>query len=85
MRKGVKKRERETMRSEYDFSGGQRGCFAAQFSKGTNLVLLSPDVAAVFPDSDSVNEALRTLIRVTRSRTSKNSRKSREKTEHRST
>lgn len=52
------------MRAEYDFSGGVRGKYAARFSEGTNLVLLEPDVAARFPDSRSVNEALRALVAV---------------------
>jgi hypothetical protein len=54
---------------EYDFSAlknGVRGKYAARFSAGTNLVLLSPDVAKYFPDEQSVNAALRTLIRVTK-------------------
>jgi hypothetical protein len=44
--------------------GGVRGKYAARFRAGTNLVLLSPDVAEYFPDEQSVNTALRTLIRV---------------------
>jgi hypothetical protein len=49
------------MRAEYDFSKGVRGKYAKRYSSGTNLVRLDPDVAAFFPDSDAVNEALRTL------------------------
>jgi hypothetical protein len=52
------------MRRAYDFSGGVRGKYAARFAEGTNLVLLEPDVAARFPDSRSVNEALRALVAV---------------------
>lgn len=37
-----------------------------EYKKGTNLVLLSPDVAKAFPDDDSVNEALRGLMKITR-------------------
>lgn len=51
------------MLEEYDFHGGRRGVYAARYAEGTNLVALAPDVAAVFPDSDAVNEALRTLIK----------------------
>ena len=58
--------DRDTMRPEYDFSKGVRGVTAAQFGQGTNVVLLDPDVAEVFPDSVAVNEALRTLARLTR-------------------
>lgn len=54
------------MSDEYDFRGGRRGVYAERYAQGTNLVALSPDVAAVFPDSESVNEALRTLVRVAR-------------------
>lgn len=51
--------------SEYDFSGGVRGKYAARHAEGTNTVLLEPDVLRFFPDSRSVNEALRLLIRAT--------------------
>jgi hypothetical protein len=50
------------MRSEYDFSGGIRGKHAALYKEGTNIVVIDPDVAKVFPDSVSVNEALRALL-----------------------
>lgn len=49
---------------DYDFSDGVRGKYAARFAAGTNVVVLSPDVAEVFPDSEAVNEALRTLVRI---------------------
>jgi len=52
------------MLPEYDFSGGKRGKYAATYAQGTNIVMLPPDVAEVFPDSDSVNAALRTLINI---------------------
>lgn len=50
------------MRPEYDFSGGVRGKYAARYAKGTNIVVLDPDVAKVFPNSAAVNEALRALL-----------------------
>ena len=50
------------MRGEYDFKGGVRGKYVRRFAGGTNLVLLEADVAKVFPDSQSVNEALRDVI-----------------------
>jgi hypothetical protein len=50
------------MLEEYDFSGGVRGKYAGRFSKGSNVVVIEPDVAQVFPDSESVNQALRTLV-----------------------
>ena len=49
---------------DYDFSTGVRGKYAARYAAGTNVVVLSPDVAEVFPDSEAVNEALRTLVRI---------------------
>jgi hypothetical protein len=49
---------------DIDFSGGVRGKYAARFAEGTNLVALSPDVAEIFPDFIAVNEALRTLARI---------------------
>jgi hypothetical protein len=64
--KVMKKRHSEEgheMRPEYDFSGGVRGKYAAQYAAGTNLVRLEPDIAAVFPDSESVNAALRMVMR----------------------
>ena len=52
------------MRAEYDFSGGVRGKYYKQYTEGTNVVLLEPDVAEVFRDSESVNQALRVLIEI---------------------
>ena len=57
----------EEMRKEYrreDLGKGVRGKYLAEYKKGTNLVLLSPDVAAAFPDDASVNDALRGLMKV---------------------
>lgn len=56
----------DEMRDEYDFSGGVRGKFYKEYMKGTNVVLLDADVAEVFRDSEAVNQALRTLITITR-------------------
>ena len=49
------------MRSEYDFSGGVRGKYAARYAEGSNVVVLDPDVAKVFSNAESVNRALRAL------------------------
>lgn len=57
-----KANENDYMRPEYDFSGGVRGKHYRAYQKGTNLVLLDPDVAKVFKDSESVNHALRMLM-----------------------
>ena len=51
---------------EYDFSKGVRGKYAERYAAGSNVVVLSPDVAELFPDSQSVNEALRALVRIAR-------------------
>ena len=58
-------RENDEMKPEYDFSNGRRGEYASRYARGTNVILLDADVHAVFRDSHAVNEALRTLIRVT--------------------
>ena len=50
------------MLKEYDFSTGVRGKYAKQYQKGTNVVVLDSDVAKYFPDHESVNEALRSLL-----------------------
>lgn len=55
------------LRAEYDpalIRKGIRGKYAAAYRKGTNLVLLAPDVATAFPTTESVNEALRLLMKV---------------------
>jgi hypothetical protein len=58
------KKYEDTMRPEYDFSGGQRGKYANRFPQDVVMVPLAPDVAAAFPNADAVNEALRVLIKV---------------------
>jgi hypothetical protein len=60
--KKPKEPEVHEMKPEYDFSQGVRGKHAASFAKGTNIVVLDPDVAKVFRDSESVNETLRALL-----------------------
>jgi len=56
------------MLDEYDFSNGVRGKYVDRFAKGSNVVVLDPDVAQVFPDSESVNQALRALAEIIRNR-----------------
>lgn len=53
----------EEPKSEYDFSRGDRGKYAKRYEKGTNVVVLDPDVAAAFPTAEAVNEALRARLR----------------------
>ncbi len=52
----------EEMMPEYDFSKGVRGKYARRYAEGTNVVVLAPDLARIFPDSESVNRALRLLV-----------------------
>jgi hypothetical protein len=53
----------DELRPEYDFRGGVRGKYAERFREGTNIVVLDPDVAAEFKDSQTVNDALRGLLK----------------------
>ena len=53
----------DDLRPEYDFRGGVRGKYVERFRQGTNIVVLDPDVAAEFKDSQSVNDALRTILK----------------------
>ena len=62
--------ERDTMRPEYDFSKAVRGVTAARYARGTNIVAVDPEVLDVFPDSATVNAALRALAPVLRQRKS---------------
>ena len=59
------------MLDEYDFSGGVRGKYASRFAQGANVVVLDPDVAEAFPDSESVNTALRALAGIIQQQTEK--------------
>ena len=56
------------MLEEYDFSEGIRGKYAKSYSKGTNIVIIDPDVVEFFPDENSVNDALRSLIPIIKKR-----------------
>jgi hypothetical protein len=61
--------KKDEMRAEYvreDLGEGIRGKYYERYHKGTNLILLDPDVAAAFPTSESVNQALRSLIELAR-------------------
>jgi len=65
MKKTSMQRTGDTLRSEYDLSrlkGGVRGKYYREATAGTNLVLVEPDLAKVFPDTESVNRALRLLV-----------------------
>jgi hypothetical protein len=64
MKKPPSKAGADEMRAEYDFSGGVRGKYVDRYRQGTNVALLDPEVAEAFPDSKSVNDALRALLAV---------------------
>ena len=71
MKKHVEKQTADELRPEYDLArlrGGVRGKYAARFKAGTNLVLLSPDIAEYFPDEQSVNTALRLLVGIAKAK-----------------
>ena len=63
----MKKTNSDDLRKEYnrkDLGKGVRGKYYKEYTKGTNLVLLSPEVAAVFSDDKAVNDALKKLIKI---------------------
>ena len=66
MKRAVRTRPKRDpdMLDEYDFSQGERGKYAKRYAEGTNIIALEPDVAEAFPDSKSVNEALRALVKI---------------------
>ncbi len=64
----------QEMLAEYDFTGGVRGKYSNRFPKGCNAVVLDPDVAQVFTDSESVNQALRALVAIIQSQAGKTQR-----------
>jgi len=67
------------LRPEYDLSqlkGGVRGKYYRKATEGTNLVLIEPELTALFPDTESVNRALRLLADSAASATEKTHRRS---------
>ena len=65
MKKANSSAKSDELRSEYDLSalqGAVRGKYAKRFREGTNLVLLTPEIASYFPDDNSVNAALKSLV-----------------------
>src|SRR5438093_1267454 len=65
----AKRRDDDDLLPEYDFAsmtGGVRGKYVARLRRGSNLVLLDPDVAAAFPSDGAVNEALRGVLNTAR-------------------
>ncbi len=82
MKKAAKRMPRvgpDDILPEYDFSKGRRNPYAGRMVAGSHIIVLEPDVAAVFPDAKAVNGALRALagiIRERRPRTSSSRQKS---------
>jgi len=66
MKKTPEKKTESEMRSEYDFSRGVRGKYARRYVQGTNVVVIEPDVAKVFPSAQDVNRSLRALAGIIR-------------------
>lgn len=66
MKKAINKTAKSEMRAEYDFSGGVRGKYARRYAQGSNVVVLEPDVAKMFPSTESVNSSLRALAGIFR-------------------
>lgn len=66
MKQTSKRGKRASRLREFDFSKGVRGKYARAFFEGTNLVVLDPDVAEIFPTSTAVNDALRALAKIVR-------------------
>lgn len=61
MKKTCSQSVADGMRDEYDFKGGIRGKYARRYARGSNVVVLEPDVAKVFSGSDKVNRSLRAV------------------------
>lgn len=64
--------ESNEMRPEYDFSAGVRGKHHKEYEQGSNLILLEPDLAEIFKDSQAVNHALRMLVELAAGEIKKN-------------
>jgi hypothetical protein len=67
--KKAREKNNEMLR-DYDFSQGVRGKHARRYAQGSNVVVLEPDVAKVFPNAEVVNSSLRGLAQIIRRRKS---------------
>lgn len=80
MKKGKRTRNDE-LRSEYkltDFPTPMvRGKYAKRIKESSNVVVLTPEVAAVFPNEEAVNNALLSLIKLAKTITRPKTRSSR--------
>ena len=52
------------MLEEYDFSKSVKEKYAKRYADGANVVVLEPDVAQFFSDHETVNETLRSIIKI---------------------
>ena len=66
MKKAIKDTRQSKMREEYDFSQGPRGKYYKRFKEGSNVVVIDAELSKIFPDSKSVNQALRSLVSIAR-------------------
>jgi len=66
MKKTINKEAGPEVREESDFSRGVRGKYAHRYAQGANVVVLAPDVAEVFPNTEIVNSSLRALAGIVR-------------------
>jgi hypothetical protein len=67
--KKAKKPVADELRSEYqrsDFGGLVRGKYLQQLHSSSNVVVIDPDVADLFPNAEAVNAALRSLAEIAR-------------------
>ncbi|NEO02962.1 MAG: hypothetical protein F6K50_48865 [Moorea sp. SIO3I7] len=60
----IKNQQDQDLLDEYDFSKGIRGKYAQRYREGSNIVKLDNDVAEMFPDQKSINDALRALANI---------------------
>jgi hypothetical protein len=75
MNQEMNKEKDPDMLDEYDFSNGVRGKYVDRLAKGSNVIVLDPDVAEIFRDSESVNQACELWLRSSETRSRKPSRK----------
>jgi hypothetical protein len=80
MKKETAAEPSDDLRPEYGLSqlkGGVRGKYYRRAAAGTNLVLIDPDLASLFPDAGAVNRALRVIAEAARSATTSKRRRTR--------
>ena len=63
MKKNFGKAEDGEVRAEYEFSEGRRNTYAERANRNTNLIVIEPELPAVFADSGAVNDALRLIVK----------------------